>query len=79
MPNTQELLLKYSKMFILGALVILIVEFIISGNPLEGERFYEYLFANILPLFFLCLNFCFYEYSVIKKYKENINMAICCM
>ena len=30
-------------------------------------------------LFFLCLNFGFYEYSVIKKYNENINMAICCM
>lgn len=30
-------------------------------------------------LFFLCLNFGFYEYSVIKKYKENINMEICGM
>lgn len=30
-------------------------------------------------LFFLCLNFGLYEYSVTKKYKENINMTICCM
>lgn len=40
---------------------------------------YIYLWYLWPMLFFLCLNFGLYEYNVTKKYKENINMTICCM
>lgn len=79
MLNTQELTLKYAKIFILGALIIFIIDWIINGNLLQGGKFSEYLIGDILPLLFLCVIGGVYEYAAVKRFKQKFNIAIYCI
>lgn len=76
MPDIKVFALKYLKIFILGALVIFIIDFIINGNLLQGGRFPEYLAADVLPLFFLCSIGGVYEYTAMKRFNQKFNVTV---
>lgn len=76
MSDIKVLALKYLKIFILGALVIFIIDFIINGNLLQGGRFLEYLVADVLPLFFLCSIGGVYEYTAMKRFYQKFNVTV---
>lgn len=76
MLTIQELISKYLKMFILGAIIIFIIDFIINGNLILNGQLPEYLVGDVLPLFFICSIGGVYEYAVMKRFKQKFNQTI---
>ncbi len=75
MKNSNDLVLKYLKLFVISALLIFIIDNFIVGNLLKDGKIYEYLVVDIIPLISILFMGMTGE-NIFKKYDKGFNLSL---